>query len=203
DGASRIKITVGDVSKEAILEPTEYGTVEIGTFPVSAGYVAIEIQGFEKSGTFLGDISDILIGGPAAEGAITYVPTDNFYFGRRGPSANIGYPVPTGKEVKWFYNEITVPEGSDVIGSYFMANGFGEGYFGIQVNSPTERRVLFSIWSPFETDDPNEIPEEDRIQLLGAGNGVTVGEFGNEGSGGQSFLVFDWKVNTTYKFLLK
>ena len=31
-----------------------------------------------------------------------------------------------------------------------MANGFGEGYFGIQVNGPNERRVLFSVWSPFK-----------------------------------------------------
>ncbi len=203
DGASKIKVTVGDRSQEVVLSPTDYGTVEIGKFQVSAGYVAIEIQGLEKSGTYIGDISDILIGGPAAAGTITNVPTDNFYFGRRGPSANIGYQAPQGKDVKWFYNEITVPEGSDVIGSYFMANGFGEGYFGIQVNSETERRVLFSIWSPYVTDDPNEIPEEDRIQLLGAGSGVTVGEFGNEGSGGQSYLRYDWKAGTTYKFLLK
>ena len=27
--------------------------------------------------------------------------------------------------------------------------------FGIQVNSDSERRVLFSIWSPFSTDDPS------------------------------------------------
>jgi hypothetical protein len=47
--------------------------------------------------------------------------------------------------------EITVPVGQDPIGSYFMANGFGEGYFGFQVNSKTERRVLFSVWSPFRT----------------------------------------------------
>jgi hypothetical protein len=37
------------------------------------------------------------------------------------------------QEIEWFYSELTVPEGSDVIGSYFMANGFSEGYFGIQV----------------------------------------------------------------------
>ena len=39
------------------------------------------------------------------------------------------------QDIEWFYSELTVPEGNDVIGSYFMANGFSEGYFGIQVNS--------------------------------------------------------------------
>jgi hypothetical protein len=84
-----------------------------------------------------------------------------------------------------------------------MANGFGEGYFGIQVNSATERRVLFSVWSPFSTDDPKSIPEDMRISLLKKGEGVHTGEFGNEGSGGQSYFRYNWKAGNTYKFLLK
>lgn len=85
-----------------------------------------------------------------------------------------------------------------------MANDFAQGYFGMQVNSPTERRVLFSVWSPYETDNPNEIPEDSRIILLGKGQGVTTGSFGNEGSGGQSYKVFNWEMaGNTYRFLLK
>jgi len=116
---------------------------------------------------------------------------------------HLAYDVPENKDVQWFYNEITVPEGQDVIGSYFMANGFGQGYFGMQVNSESERRVLFSVWSPYDTQNPNEIPEDYQIILLGSGAGVTVGEFGNEGSGGQSYKVFPWESGNTYKFLLK
>lgn len=86
-------------------------------------------------------------------------------------------------------------------GSYFVANGFGEGYFGIQVNGPLERRVLFSVWSPCSTDNPRDIPEDMRVVKLSAGPDVHVGEFGNEGSGGQSYLVYPWKTGTTYRFL--
>jgi hypothetical protein len=111
--------------------------------------------------------------------------------------------VPKEIDAKWYYNEITVPEGEDVIGSYYMANGFSGGYFGIQVNSETERRVLFSVWSPFVTDNPKDIPEEDQIKMLKKGTDVYTGEFGNEGSGGQSYLRYNWKAGTTYKFLLK
>jgi hypothetical protein len=82
-----------------------------------------------------------------------------------------------------------------------MANGFGEGYFGIQVNSETERRVLFSVWSPYVTDDPRSIPDSLRIKMLRRGEDVHIGEFGNEGSGGQSFLRYNWKAGNTYKFL--
>jgi len=127
---------------------------------------------------------------------------DDVYFGRRGPSTHLIYQVPEDGDVAWFYNEIEIDEGQDVIGSYFMANGFAEGYFGIQVNSETERRILFSVWSPYKTDDPKSIPEEYRITLLKKGDNVTTGKFGNEGSGGQSYKKFNWKVNTRYGFLL-
>ncbi len=77
-----------------------------------------------------------------------------FYWGRRGPSVHLGYETPKNVPLQYAHTEIVVPKGDDTIGSYFMANGFAEGYFGIQVNSPRERRVLFSVWSPFSTDNP-------------------------------------------------
>ncbi len=103
--------------------------------------------------------------------------------------------------IEWFYNEVTVPENNDVLASYYMANGFGEGYFGMQANSPTERRVLFSVWSPFDTQDPKLIPDSMKIKIIRRGENVHIGEFGNEGSGGQSFLRYNWKAGNTYKFL--
>jgi hypothetical protein len=71
----------------------------------------------------------------------------------------------------------------------------------MQVNSATERRILFSVWSPYETDDPSTIPDEDRVKLIRKGEGVTVNDFGNEGSGGQSYLIYKWITGNTYKFL--
>ncbi len=109
--------------------------------------------------------------------------------------------MPEEKQIEWFYNEVTVPEGNDVIGSYYMANGFGQGYFGMQCNSETERRILFSVWSPYDTQDPKLIPDSLKIKMLRRGEGVHIGEFGNEGSGGQSYLRYNWKAGETYKFL--
>ena len=74
-----------------------------------------------------------------------------------------------------------MPAGGDVIGSYFMADGFAHGYFGMQVNSEKERRILFSVWSPYNTQNPDEIPQDQRIELLKKGDGVHTGKFGNEG----------------------
>ncbi|MFM8725266.1 MAG: DUF3472 domain-containing protein, partial [Planctomycetaceae bacterium] len=126
-----------------------------------------------------------------------------FYWGRRGPSVHLGYTVPRDLPLEYACTELTVPEGQDTIGSYFMANGFSEGYFGMQVNSASERRILFSVWSPFQTDDPKSIPAEQRIVTLASGPDVHIGEFGNEGSGGQSYLVHPWKAGTVCRFLTR
>ncbi|WP_106794007.1 DUF3472 domain-containing protein [Aquimarina sp. Aq78] len=204
-GPSTIRVTVGDKTKEVVIDNTSYKNIEIGMFDIiKSGYNFIEIQGLQKAGEYIGDINKILIGGPATASGVSFVPEDfSFHFGRRGPSVHLTYEMPKDKEIMYFYNEITVPQGEDVVGSYFMANGFGEGYFGIQVNSDTERRILFSVWSPFVTDDPSTIPDDYKVILLSKGEGVTDGNFGGEGSGGQSYKVFDWKSENTYKFLLK
>jgi hypothetical protein len=44
-----------------------------------------------------------------------------------------------------WYNEITVHPNMEPTSTYFMSNGFANGYFGIQPNSPN-KTVLFSIW---------------------------------------------------------
>jgi hypothetical protein len=170
------------------------------------GYVAIEIKGLKRTSAQFPNIKSLTLAGSVVNAQTTFVKNNEgnfFYWGRRGPSVHLNYQLPEKVEPEWFYNELTVPVGEDVIGSYFMANGFGQGYFGIQVNSSTERRILFSVWSPFVTDDPKSIPESHQIKMLRKGQGVYTGEFGNEGSGGQSYLKYNWKAGNTYKFLLR
>ncbi|RAV28031.1 nematoblast specific protein [Sinomicrobium soli] len=203
EGTSVLRVTLEGDTREIVLDHTDYKDVYAGKFEVETpGYYYVELQGKERSSGYIADINEILIGGSATEETVYYVK-DDFYWGRRGPSVHLNYEVPAAKDILWFYNEVTVPEGEDIVGSYFMANGFGQGYFGIQVNSESERRVLFSVWSPYETDDPSGIPDDYKIILLDKGDDVHAGEFGNEGSGGQSYRKFMWKAETTYRFLLK
>jgi hypothetical protein len=69
-------------------------------------------------------------------------------------------------------------------------------------DSESERVVLFSVWSPFNTNNPKEIPEEFKIKLMSKGTNVIIHDFGGEGSGGQSILKYMWHSGITYKFLL-
>jgi hypothetical protein len=203
DGTSKIQVTVGTITKEITLTPTEYATVNVGSFKVPEGYNYIEIKGISKSGSYIGDINSLLLGGSAISSTLNFNPKTNQHFGRRGPSVHINYNLPENKEIQYFYNEVTVPVGQDKLGSFFMVNGHAQGYFGLQVNSDTERRVLFSIWSAYSTDDPNQIPDDYKVTSLGHGADVTVQDFGNEGSGIQSFKNINWKAGVTYKLLLK
>ncbi len=196
DSASKGVLTVMIGDREMSVS-MDRDTVPVGVFRLrDTGYVEVRLgtDGYAA-------LKTLLVGGEAAEGELAYVKDFSSYWGRRGPSVHLGYALPEGRTVQWFYNEVTVPEGEDVLHSYYMANGFGEGYFGMQVNSPTERRILFSVWSPFDTQDPKQIPEDQKVRLLRKGEDVYVGEFGNEGSGGQSFLRYDWKAGKTYRFL--
>ncbi len=196
-----IKVSIGDNSKTLKIRKGNWKVYQLGNFEIKdTGYTAIVLQGIHKSGNSYGIFQALEINAPADK--LQYVK-DDFYFGRRGPSVHLSYKVPSDRNVEWFYNEVTIPKGYDKIGSYYMANGFQEGYFGIQVNSETERRILFSVWSPFSTDDPKAIPDSMKIKLLAKGKNVYTGEFGNEGSGGQSYLVFNWKADKTYKFLTR
>nr|WP_199076514.1 DUF3472 domain-containing protein [Pedobacter sp. ASV19] len=183
-------------------------TLLIGDFKVTEkGYQQVKLQGISKTGYDFGKVSSLIIEGiPAA--TLSYVKDnqDNrYYWGRRGPSVHLAYTLPDNikDRVEWFYNEVKVPKDRDPVGSYFMSNGFEQGYFGMQVNGSKERRILFSVWSPFQTDNPASIPEDQKIRLLKKGDGVRSGEFGSEGSGGQSYLIYPWVAGQTYAFLTR
>lgn len=206
DNESVLRLSVAGSNKEIKIKGGEIKTYNAGAFIIKdTGYIKITVEGKAKKGKYFADIAGYTLSGSVINANTAFVKNNEgnfFYWGRRGPSVHLSYPFADSIKAEWFYNEITVPENQDVTGSYFMANGFKEGYFGIQVNSATERRILFSVWSPFSTDDPKAIPENMRIALLKKGEDVYTGEFGNEGAGGQSFLRYNWKAGITYKFLL-
>ncbi|MEO6683221.1 MAG: DUF3472 domain-containing protein [Ginsengibacter sp.] len=206
DSKSELSISVNGINKKVEVDAGEWKWYSAGKWNIKdTGYLKITLSGLSKTGNTYAEISEYQLGGTAINSQTAFVKSNEenfFYWGRRGPSVHMSYPFGSDIDAEWFYNEITVPQGEDVIGSYYMANGFAEGYFGIQVNSATERRVLFSVWSPFNTDNPKEIPADQRIEMLKKGEGVNTGEFGNEGSGGQSFLRYNWIAGNTYRFLL-
>jgi hypothetical protein len=117
---------------------------------------------------------------------------------RLAPSVHLNYGMPEATE---YYIEATIEDSAP--GSYFMTIGFAGGYFGIQELSNGGKVVIFSVWDDHRGDNPNAVPEEKRVKNPYTGEAVRVKRFGGEGTGGQSFFKYDWKVGTTYKFLAK
>lgn len=202
-GHSRIEVSLLGKTKKVKLNSDELKAVKIGKFKVSKpGYVKVDVRGVKiESGNGFGNVSAVIVGGSVGQ-VICVEPTFSTHFGRRGPSTHFGYALPKGETIEWFYNEIVVPEEGDMPGSYYMACGFGEGYFGMQNNSPYPRRVLFSVWSPYQTDNAAEIPDSLRVTLVKKGANVNVQDFGNEGAGGQSYMHYDWKPGERCRFLI-
>jgi hypothetical protein len=176
---------------------TQSVTVDFGSMAIrSLGYYRFALEGVSTTGPAFGEPGALLLSGPAVKDAQFNLKTS-----RGAPSVHLWYPVPRDAQVEWFYNEVTVK--ADPLWSYYMACGFRRGYFGIQVNSPTERRIIFSVWdSGKEPVDRNKVAPEDRVQPVAKGDGVFAGSFGNEGTGGHSHLVYPWKTGKTYRFLV-
>jgi hypothetical protein len=192
-----LRLTVGDQHSDVTVTG---GAEAKATFRqadfMAAGYYSFTLEGVRKSGASFGVIQALSLQGDAAADAHF-----NMKERRNAASVHLMYPLPENTNATWFYNEVT-PE-RDPLWTYYMATGFRRGYFGIQVNSPTERRIIFSVWdSGNEGVDRSKVAADDRVQLLAKGEGVVASDFGNEGTGGHSHMVYPWKTGQTYRFLV-
>lgn len=172
--------------------------IPAGNYVISdTGFYTIQLKAVRKAGATIADISAVELAGTAAD--VHFNPQPR----RNAASVHLRYPLPDSVKTVAFYNEITVPEGADLEHSYYMACGFARGYFGIQVNSATERRVIFSVWDAGnEAVDRAKVPDSNRVQLLAKGEEVIANDFGNEGTGGHSHWVYPWKAGQTYPLMV-
>lgn len=193
----RMKVDDRDLGIRKVLGASGAVLVSFGSINIrEVKAYRFALSGVKKSGKEFGSVESLLLDGTAAKNALFNLTPQ-----RGAPSVHLNYPVPQGDDVQWFYNEVTVRK--DPIWSYYEACGFARGYFGIQVNSPTERQIIFSVWdSGKEPTDRGKVAAEDRVQLLAKGKGVVTADFGNEGTGGHSHLVYPWKTGETYHFLV-
>jgi hypothetical protein len=130
------------------------------------------------------------------------------------PSVHLGYhpttPLPNNVRYDWFYLEIKVPREFSPTATYWMAIGFTGGYFGMQNNSLTERRILFSVWDKIDVDKYKKaglpLPKDSLVSLVDKADYTQANSFGNEGTGGQSYVgvgrADTWLEDQPVKFLL-
>lgn len=200
DTESRLQLSIGKTSRE--VKVTGPGkdtpvTADFGKFEIpDVGYERIELKSLNPDGHSAGNIESLLLSGPA---------TENVHFNmkerRNAASVHLAFPVDRNIKVEAFYCEVTAIE--EPVATFYMACGWHRGYFGMQVNSPTERRIIFSVWdSGNEAVDRKKVVDENRVRLMGKGEGVYSGDFGNEGTGGHSHLKYMWKTGEKQRFIV-
>lgn len=114
---------------ELVISGSKWQLVPCGKFflPMD-GYIRFDLEGLSRVGNYFADVTHLVIIPESdwftEQTNLKFVadPSD-FYWGRRGPSVHLRYIPPPGKEIEYFYSELTVPVGGDVIGSYFCAAG--------------------------------------------------------------------------------
>lgn len=194
-GTSKLRLAIGDQKHEAVASGD---LVSFGEYNIpKAGYVRFELTSM-NGGANAGNIRELVLDGPAIAGAhFNKLPR------RNAASVHLKYPVPKEMEVAMFYNEVTAVE--DPVATFYMACGFSRGYFGMQVNSTTERRIIFSVWdaaSGQDAKDRSTVAAENHTRLIAKGEGVEAHVFGNEGTGGHSHLVYPWKTGEAQRFIV-
>ena len=199
DATSKLRLTVAGQSHEATVRGVGADLVaaDFGSFEIAqAGYQCFTLESLNETGEPFGDLDALILEGPAiAEAHFNLKPR------RNAASVHLAYPVDKETKVAAFYCEMTGIE--EPLWTYYMACGWHRGYFGMQVNSPTERRIIFSVWdSGNEAIDRDKVEAENRVRLMGKGEGVYAGDFGNEGTGGHSHLKFMWKTGQTQRFIV-
>ncbi|HUD82319.1 MAG TPA: DUF3472 domain-containing protein [Candidatus Saccharimonadales bacterium] len=196
---TRLRLSVAGNDREAAAKGMgdDVVRVDFGSFDVpAAGYQRFTLQSLNAPGQDAGNLQALVLDGPAAVGAHF-----NLQSRRNAASVHLVYPVAGASNVDAFYCEVTGME--TPLWTYFEACGWHRGYLGMQVNSPTERRIIFSVWdSGNEKADRNKVGQQDRVTLVAKGDGVFAGDFGNEGTGGHSHFVFDWKTGQRQRFLV-
>jgi hypothetical protein len=195
---SQLRLTVDGQSRECQVKGAgdEPVTATFGKFDIKdAGYHRFALEALNAAPPF-GDVASLVLDGPAVKEAHF-----NLKPRRNAASVHLRYPTPGGSNIAAFYCEATGLE--EPVTTYYMACGWHRGYFGMQVNSKTERRIIFSVWdSGGEAIDRKKVAGENRVTLLAKGDGVYAGDFGNEGTGGHSHLKYMWKTGERQKFVV-
>ena len=177
------------VGRERLSAEGDGRTFDFGTFDVKRGPVRVALSTGRAPGP------DVIA--MEAKGDVRWAKSRR----RNAASVHLRWPTPEGADVRWFYNEAAML--TDPVWSYTMACGFARGYFGMQVNSPTERRIIFSVWDAgSEAVSRDKVADENRVKLVAKGDGVVADSFGNEGTGGHSHLVWPWKTGKAVRFLV-
>lgn len=196
---TKLRLTVAGISHDVTAKSAgdRVTSIDFGTYDIAAaGYQRFALESLNGTGKNAGGIESLVLDGPAAGGAHF-----NLQSRRNTASVHLAYPTSGFTNIDAFYCEVTATE--TPLWTYFEACGWHRGYFGMQVNSPTERRIIFSVWdSGSEAVDRKKVADEDRVTLIAWGDDVETGDFGHEGTGGHSHLVYDWKTGQKQRFLV-
>ncbi len=197
---SKLQLTLAGKSARVSVTGGEKGklvTANFGQFAIAKPeYQCFMLESLNEKGKPFGDLEALVLSGPAIKDAHF-----NLKPRRNAASVHLAYPVPKGVKVAAFYCEMTGVE--EPLWTYYMACGWHRGYFGMQVNSPTERRIIFSVWdSGGEPKDRKKVGDANRVKLVAKGPDVNTRSFGGEGTGGHSHLKYLWKTGEVQKFVV-
>ncbi|GGF18295.1 DUF3472 domain-containing protein [Echinicola rosea] len=186
-------VSTASLAGKGDFEEIIFDTIQVA----QTGFYRFELSPISKSGSEVAEVERFVF--RTESGSARYAHWLS------SPSVHLSFKPgdQVSRDYDWLYGQINVPQGYDPMYTFYMCIGFYRGYFGIQVNSATERRVLFSVWDSSDVpDDREDVDPEDLVTLIDKGDQVHAGGFGNEGTGGQSYWKYPWETAVPVKFIM-
>lgn len=223
--SATVRVTCNGKSYDVEIAGGKLHDTPVGVFYVDKPqWVRVDIRGIKTSMSYYPYITDLVFGGDAVGYAtqkcddVWFVNhqdamNDNPHWIRRGPAVHQGWHMPKGPDgknltVEYFYNEVLVPEGDDINGSYYMTTGGDGFYMGIQPGAPDKNNkhasVLFSVWHNEARRKrtrierySKDIPGKTFDGLRDTTYHVVLTTYDHEGSGTGTRLHYPWKTGET------
>jgi hypothetical protein len=136
-----------------------------------------------------------LVSIPAAEAA---VPIPQVANPKAARTATLVYEI---GEADVYYMEAIIQKTTD--GSFFMACGWDNGYFGLQQYvGENQRSVVFAMWNGAEDDEPGADKAFGPVQILDWTAGGKTNAYGGDKLGAQYMRQIPWRVGETNRFAI-
>lgn len=201
-GEGKLNVSCEGRSFDLDIDAKRWERISVGNLEISSPhYIKIDFRLNSATHPAFIVVRDVILSGLSPK-PIYVSPNYSEHFGRRGSSVQLFLNDSVIAKADWAYSEVQVADSCDIVGSFYCAQDFNNGSFGLQRHSEEEHRVVFSVWSNVMPKPKNKVSQDASVVLIAKGDSTFVEDLNESGNGKVCYVRYNWRTGETYKFLL-
>lgn len=202
-GEGKLNVSCGDETFNLAIDAKKWERVSVGKLKISTpDYIKIDFRLSDAIQPAFIVVRDVFLSNLPVK-PVFVNPNYSEHFGRCGASVQLILSDSAVTTADMVYNEMSVPDSCDAVGSYYCAQDFNTGSFGVQRYSDEERRVVFSVWNAVVPEQNKKMPRTHSVKLIAKGDSTIVEDLNEGGDGKVCFVRYNWRTGENYKFLIR